>query len=498
MEEDDFCPWWCTGLADWQGDKPEIYFDVNTGNLKDGQGPVDFPNGHYLFGPNFYDPEIHPYPSYQFCGEEFPGLSDFCYAYKFDSLNYVFEYAFPFNILTDLNGNILDPLTEPIIGFDVLIYDMDEGVPDDRQRAVWMQDGTGFVKDESWNNMDDAGEVIFSTQKVGKPQATIKKLPNGCEPVLDGKADNLWDQVECYNIDQDFIYSNVTQTLYNATWQALWNDTAIFLLVSVKEEYFCMPYHCTGTMSNRGDKPEVYFDVNIGNLDDGNGPAGFPNGHFVFAPGPTEDPDNSGKVLTSDVFFGDSWPGWYFGYAYFLENIYPADTIKYRYEYCIPFSSLVNSEGNPFNQPAEKTIGFDIRIYDFDGSVGENDIRSAVWSNIGENDENWNNMDDAGLLTFSTEEIDFDCATEIKTYQIVNFKIYPIPATDKIHISNTNELKKLTIFDITGNKIKTINSINTNELKIDIKSLKSGIYFIQFTDIRGHTSKQKFLKTSTF
>ncbi|MBN2520546.1 MAG: T9SS type A sorting domain-containing protein [Bacteroidales bacterium] len=481
VKDDDFCPWWCTGQADWLGDKPEIYFDVNVNNLDDGQGPVNYPNGHYLFAPNFYDPDIHPYQFYQFCGIEFPDLN-FCYAYKIDSPNYVFEYNFPLDILTDNNDNTIEPSKEPTIGFDVVIIDVDSanGI---RNRAVWMQDGTGDVADESWNNMDDAGEVIYSIQKVGKPNVSIKKLPNGCEVIIDGTIDDLWDQVEPYDIDQNFLPDYEEPTVYKAIWKAIWNDTAIFMLVSVMEDYFCEPYFCCGNMGNRGDKPFLYFDMNTSNLNDGAGPVGFPNGHYEFAPG-------SNLGTRRRILWTDSWQGWHYGHAYYLENISSGDTNIYHYEYCIPFSTLVNSVGNTVNSPAGQTIGFDVEIMDSDG-CGDSRI---VWSNNGKTDENWNNMDDAGLLTFSIEEIELDCATKIEHYQPVSFTIYPVPATDKIYLSSINELERIAIIDITGKTIVTIKNIHSFNWEISIEDLKTGIYLIQFTDKKGYITTERFLK----
>ncbi len=473
VKDDNFCPWWCTGQADWLGDKPEIYFDINVNNLNDGQGPVNYPNGHYLFAPNFYDLGIY---SYQICSDDYLGLN-FCYAYKVDNPNYVFEYAFPLNTLVNDNNNTIDPSTEPIIGFDVVIIDVDSdnGI---RNRAVWMQDGTGNVADESWNNMDDAGEVIFSTQKVGKPKATIYKLPAGCEIVVDGVIDENWSNIEKYIINN--IYINENPTYEGASWKAVWNDTIIFILIEFNEFY---PPGWNGPPDWHPGIPEIYFDVNSDNLNDGEGPVNEPNGHYIFSV-------DSANILAPIPYCRDSLKKSYYCFTYHIDK--NNMSIKYIFEFGIYLSTLKNKDNITFNPNTNSVIGFDIYYIDLDDSYS--DTNRIVWSNTGKIDENIYNMDDAGLLTFSSEELELNCATEIETYQPVSFNIYPIPASEKIYMSNSDKINHLIIYDITGKTINTIENIHSDKLEINIENFEDGVYLIQFIDKKGNLTTQRFLK----
>ena len=56
--------------------------------------------------------------------------------------------------------------------------------------------------------------------------------------------------------------------------------------------------------------------------------------------------------------------------------------------------------------------------------------------------------------------------------------IYPNPAKDKVFITSPNPIGKVSIYNISGQLVKTIKNIETNDLKIDISSLNKGVYFI--------------------
>ena len=73
-------------------------------------------------------------------------------------------------------------------------------------------------------------------------------------------------------------------------------------------------------------------------------------------------------------------------------------------------------------------------------------------------------------------------------------KIYPYPFMESttIYFSEFKQ-RTISIMDITGRKLKTINSIN---IQIDIKAdnMKSGMYFIQISDCEKQSIKKIILK----
>jgi hypothetical protein len=226
--------------------------------------------------------------------------------------------------------------------------------------------------------------AIIVIADIAGQDATILKLPDGLSPVIDGSVDNLWNMSEEFNIDKPFMEEE--PTLYKATWQAVWNDTALFVIVSVVEDNFC-PHWCSGAADWESDKIEVYFDVNE-TLRDGGGPAGEPNGHYQCAPGFIEGEDQY-------YFSGPIWQTLEGSYAYKI------DEPDYVFEYSIPWSSLTDENGIAFDPDIGRPIGFDVCVVDRD--EGDFDRKRAVWMNDGKgpgSDESWNNMDDCGILAF--------------------------------------------------------------------------------------------------
>ena len=75
-----------------------------------------------------------------------------------------------------------------------------------------------------------------------------------------------------------------------------------------------------------------------------------------------------------------------------------------------------------------------------------------------------------------------------------NIAIYPNPANDLITISfteNTTKNLQITFFDITGRKVKTIQTTGKDKIYISTKDLHNGIYFIKISDDKLGTVTRK-------
>ena len=75
----------------------------------------------------------------------------------------------------------------------------------------------------------------------------------------------------------------------------------------------------------------------------------------------------------------------------------------------------------------------------------------------------------------------------------VNFTIYPNPATEKLTLNSAQEIKKITIFNLLGQQIKTF-KVNFKSGEINISELKKGIYFLKLKTIDNANISFKFLK----
>ncbi len=221
-------------------------------------------------------------------------------------------------------------------------------------------------------------QTIRIIQSAETPTAVIKKAYT--TPVLDGTVDEVWATANIYNIDRPF--GTELPTLGDpgtTTWKALWNNEGIYVLIEVNDDVFMPAYSGTEPWTDYlYDKPEIYLDVNQFKKD-GFGPAAG-MGHYQFSPTFIESAIGGGIV--SDM--GN-------GVLYSFKVTDPA----YVGEYFIPFSVLIDKEDVEVDKVAP--IGFDITIVDND--IPEPYRNRAVWANIGEIDESWNNMDDAGTIT---------------------------------------------------------------------------------------------------
>lgn len=72
-----------------------------------------------------------------------------------------------------------------------------------------------------------------------------------------------------------------------------------------------------------------------------------------------------------------------------------------------------------------------------------------------------------------------------------DFKIYPNPFTDAITISETNDIKKLQITDVSGRLIRMIEKPSST---INLKDLKAGVYFITVHQKDGKLETYKIIK----
>lgn len=135
-------------LTNWMYDKVELYFDCNSVK-KDGLGAAHM-QGHYCYAPP-------PHADYVNGGQPLQNLpTGSLYAYKVTGPSYVVEYFIPFKEL--LNKDQLEVDKSAPIGFDITIIDNDVKSPM-RNRMVWANNG---AKDESWDNMDDAGQIVLT------------------------------------------------------------------------------------------------------------------------------------------------------------------------------------------------------------------------------------------------------------------------------------------------------------------------------------------------
>jgi len=75
-----------------------------------------------------------------------------------------------------------------------------------------------------------------------------------------------------------------------------------------------------------------------------------------------------------------------------------------------------------------------------------------------------------------------------------NFRISPNPANSVLNISSVSNINQISISNIIGQKVLSINSLNTKNYVLDIRSMKNGVYIIAIKNSDGMISLTKFVK----
>ena len=83
----------------------------------------------------------------------------------------------------------------------------------------------------------------------------------------------------------------------------------------------------------------------------------------------------------------------------------------------------------------------------------------------------------------------------VSEYKLLNYKIYPNPATSKINLTFDNNLDNasIKIISILGQTVLEKQNISGNDLTLNISILSKGIYILELYD-GFSVSKAKFIK----
>jgi hypothetical protein len=438
--------------ANWAWDMVEIYFDMNAGNLNDSIGASSSGSGHY-----------------QVAGLAIDGINNWNtvskYAYKTNGSNYVKETFASWKDLKNKDGKVLTPVDTLEIGFDVYIIDNDRDSTSSgrqfRDRLVWANRGDSA---ENWGYMNDAGIMKFNMGAAieNRVPLTVKKV-TGDTIIIDGNLEeSIWTDLPKINIAQVYKgeYHKGPQDC-SGYFQIAWNEDGLYVAVTVTDD-------STNVTGPQGadwawDMVEMYFDMNVGNLQDKVG-ASAGKGHYQIA-GLAKDGINNWKTASK--------------YAY------KTNGSKYVKETFASWADLKNVSDNVVAPANNMQLGFDVYIIDNDRdstASGRQFRDRLVWSNWGDINENWNNMDDAGVIKLSTTAIEnvynpFSSITEVKS--LGNAVVYPNPAKDVLYIRNVSEKVVVRIFSVEG---KIMMQSNEGATSINISSLQQGIYLIRISD----------------
>ena len=103
----------------------------------------------------------------------------------------------------------------------------------------------------------------------------------------------------------------------------------------------------------------------------------------------------------------------------------------------------------------------------------------------------WQAMDDAGNLGYVCDfNYTYDTLTytgnSYHAYDAVDLRMYPNPTSDELTISGNNAIiSELSIMDNAGKLVLKHSNMNKKETKLDVTTLKSGVYFIRLATSKG-------------
>jgi hypothetical protein len=97
-----------------------------------------------------------------------------------------------------------------------------------------------------------------------------------------------------------------------------------------------------------------------------------------------------------------------------------------------------------------------------------------------------------GKISSNTEALDI----KVNAVSGNSLSFFPNPANDYIilDLRGYKDMTTISIYDETGKLVQNKQSINTNQLKINVSSLKTGAYMLHVFDKAGNTQIKKFIK----
>jgi len=301
----------------------------------------------------------------------------------------------------------------------------------------------------------------FAAQKT----AVIKKT--AVAPEMDGFIEDTWEAATPQAIDVNFQAE--VATIGNSTWQALWDDTNFYVVVTVEDDNH-WPGWESGGNNWEYDKPEVYWDVNE-----------------VLADGVGASKDGSGHYQLADGFLDGSYDMAITKVQSAVGNKNPASTIGYSlvgegyvYEHAVSWASFTDKDGNATGPEVlgKRSIGFDITIIDQDEGVTTARQR-CNWNNAGKVDEAWNNMDDAGIITLGKKDVS-NSTLKNRTISV---------SAKAGNLTINADFNKVIISNILGQQVK---SANTSSRSISISDLSKGVYVVKAYKNNTYVGTAKF------
>jgi hypothetical protein len=104
-------------------------------------------------------------------------------------------------------------------------------------------------------------------------------------------------------------------------------------------------------------------------------------------------------------------------------------------------------------------------------------------------DEEFRNITEAGLDYFYVSEENV-LGLEGENTTVFDIQIYPNPSTGEFHVSSTEELISISVFDAQG---RSVGMVKNNDL-LDLTQVEDGVYFVVMLLMNGERVVRRVVK----
>ena len=83
-----------------------------------------------------------------------------------------------------------------------------------------------------------------------------------------------------------------------------------------------------------------------------------------------------------------------------------------------------------------------------------------------------------------------ECTNSMDAPSVSELQIFPNPASDYIHISSSNQIEEIVIYNILGSVV-CFEAPLTSQVTLDVRSWKTGVYLMESRSMDGTSSRNK-------
>ncbi len=286
--------------------------------------------------------------------------------------------------------------------------------------------------------------------------------------VIDGLADDAWESVSAFEIDQWGEDNPIPDpTDFAARFKMLWDDDYLYFLCTLEDDILMGMADCEGVVDWEVDNIEFYWSPGNSYLDD---MTELTQVRLSYANAGSENP------------VPDIKNGWSEG-GFTLPDFINAAIDKGNYTYTIEFSVdlAVSATAAGLEELAiGDTVGSMINACDNDNEDARKHIGGIIEEGV-----TWNQADTLLRLVLS------EGASSVSNSSQSSVEIFPNPASNMITVADKQNLDFLEIINLQGQTIFRTSDIQD---QISIAHLKNGMYFIRVWDINNTSTTVKLIK----